>query len=1096
MKLKYSWLALALSLSLVLPWIGCSTEDDVETVEETPSSSQGLTQAEAAVPPPTIHLAALPPSATISYADSVDWLEMVPAEEQDDQIRDWSVLGLAGLLKIDTETLRNFSYDRTPIRDPLFTDIATESVGPGRFLPDGSGTLHLLVLLKDPYAARTVGMLLDDYRKDAGSDPEKVRVHHYTIDHKKKTVRVETGPSRLPGDVRAENGYIEMAVQDLPALEIFLKKTQHLSKVENRDGTLWASGWSWPGAPAGKITSEDIAVLQQGYLHAKNGLDSEPGFSLDPGEPVQDQDLLSLLKAAGYSRAPEVLGELRELMEAAEPLDEDDPRLQDLQARADRLASQDPELAKLIGLHLKGGPPYQNARYEGGVKGTEVGMTYFYTDLVAKAWLLDKGDGVPTGKVPGFVSSVNSITPLGHCTSPKQGRLWFGLREEGVRAYEDRIELGSLTTRLFSRVDDENNVGKEVEPSYSFGRGMWWWDRHYIAMADYEPQYHRLDQLMRWGSIVAWLVNHGKISLPEPSREEERPDLNFFNWLQANPDLRWHWKIPVVYPAGLNSEALLMIFSRAYPSCGGIRYLAGGISGPERAKISSLESSIPNLEANLARARARLEETRFSTAYRAGTIASEKVAWRLDPIRDGITKIEVVADGRRVWSLSGLKAWVGENVKRRISLAVESTGKRLTQRVTVQGVEMGELSVRAEGTVATVTWKPSMLDRARRALSALQEKLPSQSVQEAAAQAKGASLVYTDPRTGGTFLRVDGASESRWMAIEQGAKKPGAEMAFRLGKPGEPGTEPTWYTARFTDPPVIKDATGAPSKWLNIETGSGGPAKLSGAPGPPGPPSSAEVLAADFGGEGPKKGQLYFYAKRTETLARSDDPVFGLHGTREGHALLDPRAAQQWKRARQAAKSSGDGYARPILLPDSRDLGMVYGDRITLVPEGHPFHERVQQALRHGKADGDSLVKIDGPQAFLVDGQPKIRLERSSETKSSTDLLALLRLQIDPNSPRGPPTFFEAGLAKEVLENGKIPMSPTGKEVQVHVVTAQLTDGTPESADLLAWDRAEWTQPSNISSPPVPKATRTVRLVYRSNDCDQETHPQRCTEGL
>ena len=42
-------------------------------------------------------------------------------------------------------------------------------------------------------------------------------------------------------------------------------------------------------------------------------------------------------------------------------------------------------------------------------------MIYFYTDLVAKAWLLEIGSGSPMDKVPGFASNLRARTPWGHC---------------------------------------------------------------------------------------------------------------------------------------------------------------------------------------------------------------------------------------------------------------------------------------------------------------------------------------------------------------------------------------------------------------------------------------------------------------------------------------------------------------------------------------------------------------------------------------------------------------------------------------------------------------------------------------------------------
>src|SRR5262249_45909954 len=162
------------------------------------------------------------------------------------------VWGLAGLLKLDVETLRDATYDQTPVRDPLFMGIATNRVGPGRSLRDSAGNLHVLVPADDPYLARTVGMVLDDYRKDTGADPGRVLLYRYQIDADARQIHLEPEPGRPASAIREQYGYREMRIDDLSALQRFLSQTQQLSRLEARSGELWAAGWNWPGVPAGQ----------------------------------------------------------------------------------------------------------------------------------------------------------------------------------------------------------------------------------------------------------------------------------------------------------------------------------------------------------------------------------------------------------------------------------------------------------------------------------------------------------------------------------------------------------------------------------------------------------------------------------------------------------------------------------------------------------------------------------------------------------------------------------------------------------------------------------------------------------------------------
>lgn len=231
---------------------------------------------------------------TVSYADASDWLSDLPAEDRDDQIRDWAVLGLAGLLNLDTRTLRDALYDKTPVRDPLFYGLATARAGPGRMLPDGSGTLHLLAPADDPYLARTIGLLLDDYRKDAGVDPASVTLYRYRINPTARSVTLAPEATQPARAVREKYGYRKMNIDSLAAVQTFVAGAQHLSRLEVRDGQVWAGGWNWPGVPAGRVTAVDLTVIQRGYRNAAAGA-SPPGFSLDPGRATGITQTVALL---------------------------------------------------------------------------------------------------------------------------------------------------------------------------------------------------------------------------------------------------------------------------------------------------------------------------------------------------------------------------------------------------------------------------------------------------------------------------------------------------------------------------------------------------------------------------------------------------------------------------------------------------------------------------------------------------------------------------------------------------------------------------------------------------------------------------------
>src|SRR5262245_47922716 len=76
-------------------------------------------------------------SHVISYAGANDWLVDLPVEDRQDQIRDWAVDGLIGLLHLDARTISSIAFDQTPVRDGFFFGLANMPIGPGRGFFDG-----------------------------------------------------------------------------------------------------------------------------------------------------------------------------------------------------------------------------------------------------------------------------------------------------------------------------------------------------------------------------------------------------------------------------------------------------------------------------------------------------------------------------------------------------------------------------------------------------------------------------------------------------------------------------------------------------------------------------------------------------------------------------------------------------------------------------------------------------------------------------------------------------------------------------------------------------------------------------------------------
>lgn len=522
----------------------------------------------------------------VSYAGAAERLTTLDPLEAEEQLRDWARLGLASSLGLNRKQIFDALYDTTPIRDPLFTDLAEQPTGPGRALFDGT-TLHLLVPQDDPHPSRTIGLLLDEHRVDAGADPGQVQVHRYRMLPENQRIELVAEPATATSQLRADHGWREERVDQSGGLADFLAHTTHLSRLENRGTEVWAAGWSWPDLPGALVSAEDVSVLQRGY----RGYDgTPPGFSLDPQPPSTLDDIRATIPGLAPDLAERIytgnwLGsgcasvvEFTDLVESM--LFQQDP-----QACAPLASGLPADPTRLWALwnFLVRGTMYSQARYDGGLKGTEVGMTLFYTDFVAKEWK-SVGTGVLSDAVPGFMSDAQATTPPSLCPRPGDplhefGRLWFGQNDTAFTFEPNGVGIGAQATRLFARSDGSDGPGgSEVESSFSFGRGLRWWDQHYQAVADYEPQYQRLEQLMRWSGALEWLTTSGHGLLPSLPDREIPPAQRFADWYHRHDELRERAPLTVVTPPSANNEEAVLHTPSAVGEGCGLLQIFGGVS--------------------------------------------------------------------------------------------------------------------------------------------------------------------------------------------------------------------------------------------------------------------------------------------------------------------------------------------------------------------------------------------------------------------------------------------------------------------------------------------------------------------------------------
>jgi hypothetical protein len=187
---------------------------------------------------------------------------------------------------------------------------------------------------------------------------------------------------------------------------------------------------------------------------------------------------------------------------------------------------------------------FQIARYDGPLQGTEVGMVLFYTDLLAKLWALDFANAAPNRFISDFKAitdiTVSPIYDLERKELPNT-RLWFGPQEKGFQYIKKDPSLffARNATRIFAASSNPLRPGEESEPNALSEDFLSWWDNHYEEVASFEPEYERLNQIIKWSLVISWLNSQGRRDLDFLERVNFKKGLWFPDWVNSKGQLKF-----------------------------------------------------------------------------------------------------------------------------------------------------------------------------------------------------------------------------------------------------------------------------------------------------------------------------------------------------------------------------------------------------------------------------------------------------------------------------------------------------------------------------------------------------------------------------
>lgn len=530
---------------------------------------------------------------TLDISNLKPFLDTLPPDEQAEQLRDWALYGVRNILALTTS-------EEMPIRHPALKEAFPGEVSPGRVFQLSAtawGVVAAPELLEDkPW----LGGLIDGKYATCNRLPETIALFSYSADPALATIRIAFAGSLRATDLfTPEYGYHSATIRTLADFTDFAAGIDDVVSFQWRADSVSIGGRKYTQDTRRALTLEDLAGLYQAFAAPGATGEVDLGFSLDQklhyqglGEDLQGLEGVPGVAAASADPAFAALLSKHHadfLTCGARLKNQQDLRpFLALQSRYEGAQSAPEARLRSLLRYLAERNSYQAARYDGKLQGTSVGMILFYTDLLAKLWLLDFDDIAPRSVV-GFRTTREIKVPRLYWDDFLQRtatRLWFGLRGEGFEFYGNHLLFQPLVTRVYAASYDPALPGKEGRPNYLNREFLGWWDRHYEALAAAEPYYHKLTQIQKWSCIFMALQEDKAHHLDFLMDVPVRRGLDFAEWNRTEATAS---KISIPFldkrTLGATTECLPLLSSQTFPLMGKTYLISGGVSLAARKDI-------------------------------------------------------------------------------------------------------------------------------------------------------------------------------------------------------------------------------------------------------------------------------------------------------------------------------------------------------------------------------------------------------------------------------------------------------------------------------------------------------------------------------
>jgi hypothetical protein len=620
---------------------------------------------------------------------------------------------------------------------------------------------------------------------------------------------------------------------------------------------------------------------------------------------------------------------------------------------------------------------FQAARYDGPLNGTEVGMVLYYTDLLAKIWGQDFAHSTPSSAIAGFEPKTRFPLPTiyrAELIELPNTRLWFGPEDNGYQIVDrSTLHFARNATRIYSASSNPLEPGREVAPNAPSEAFLSWWNDHYEEVAQYEPEYQRLNQIMKWSLLVGWLNGSDASERLGLLRSVPVDHSAWFpDWVRKSPQLRFHdWDRIRFFPKGhlgTTTEAMPILVSYGFDvfadEVDQAWHIEGGVSLASKETLHArpvLQSEVPalmrrsGLDYGKALHNADQLVTFRGTQYTFSAWEKGATA-RLDGIGREVATLKMTAK-------SGLKyrARFGEMREGQFERIVERTGSsaRIEGRTAVG--EIGHLNVAPSRNGFREGWRAREMDDGYTIARSLSSRKDF------------AQALRSDPLVEAAIADETGA----FYVKSQGSRK-----WIKVAAEGEPSPDlASGWHARVAD--IVPDAQPVNIVWVDeselpAELKSGGnwirgpprrSGRISGLGGEPPGPNIQEATAAIL--QDPRAYKLELDARFKQNLDEIDQ-LLAADQPRKALAIIEENLGEfgghEQLRFRQALAELAD--RRPDAAADAvnnikfanQDQAVLLIDEVngrlkkTMDPEMYRIAESADWRTTSSKPSGDEVL--------------------------------------------------------------------------------------------------------------------------------------------